>query len=238
MTFRFPDISSHQSGMPTANLPALLAKATQGTWYTNPDYVPAKGRAAATGTVFGAYHFLEVGNGAAQADYCFSKVGKTPLMLDFEEYTSGGVLRQPKVADAVAFIDRYRALGGVTNLLYLPKWYWQKIGSPSLQPLIDRGMKLVSSVYTTYSDTGPGWSAYGGMTPVVWQYTSSATVNGFSPVDMNACKLTLDQFKQVIGAAPMATADVLIAQALRDLGYVEGTGGLTKFGQWYAQFTK
>jgi hypothetical protein len=39
----------------------------------------------------------------------------------------------------------------------------------------------VSSLYTTYSDNGPGWASYGGVAPVVWQYTDT-------PLDTNAFK--------------------------------------------------
>jgi hypothetical protein len=64
-------------------------------------------------------------------------------------------------------------------------------------------MMLVSSDYTTYNDLGPGWASYGGMTPLVWQYTSSASLNGRSPVDFNAFKGSLIDFESYVttGAA-------------------------------------
>jgi hypothetical protein len=189
-TLHFPDISSHQAGISLKGAPAVIVKATQGTAYTNPDYVPAKGRAAAAGAYQMAYHFLEHGNGAAQAAHCHAVAGSVPLMLDWEE---DGASR-PNVPDAVAFIDHYRQLGGTCHLLYLPEWYWMQLGRPSLQPLIDRGMLAVSSHYTTYSDTGPGWAAYGGLTPVIWQYTDSAAFNGDS-VDFNAYRGPLAELK-------------------------------------------
>jgi len=67
-------------------------------------------------------------------------------------------------------------------------------------------MLLVSSDYTGYSDNGPGWAAYGGMTPVIWQYTSSAALNGVSNVDMNAYQGTLADFQAQVstGAQPGA----------------------------------
>ena len=191
MTLHFPDVYSGQAGIPFTGAPIAIVKATQGTGYVNPDFAPAKGRAAAAGAYLVAYHFLEAGGGAAQAAHCHATAGGVPLMLDMEEEPNGN---RPTVADAVAFTDRYRALGGVIHLLYLPHWYWQRIGSPSLAPLITRGMLLVSSNYTAYSDDGPGWAAYAGMTPVVWQYSSTATFNGRHPVDMNAFKGTLPQF--------------------------------------------
>lgn len=196
MTIFIPDTYSGQAGISYAGAPAVLVKATQGTGYVSPDYVPAKGRAAASGTFFCAYHFLEAGNGPAQASHAFGVAGKdVPLMLDFEPSTT-----KPSVADAQAFTDAYRKLGGIIHLLYFPHWYWQQLGSPALN---FSNMALVSSDYTTYSDTGPGWAPYGGMTPAVWQYTSTATFNGHNPVDMNAYKGTIAQFKALALGVPV-----------------------------------
>jgi len=199
MTIFYPDVFSGQAGISFAGCVIAVAKATEGTGYTNPDYASAKVRAANAGAFFCAYHFLHAGNGAGQATHAFSVVGSNvPLMIDFEpEYNANGTIASaPQVTDAVDFINEYRSLGGKTYLLYLPHWYWQgNLGQTSLAPVINLGMLLVSSDYTTYSDTGPGWAAYGGMTPIVWQYTSTATLNGVSNVDMNAYKGTVADFQ-------------------------------------------
>jgi peptidoglycan hydrolase-like protein with peptidoglycan-binding domain len=199
MTIFYPDVSSYQTGISFAGCVIAVAKATEGTGYTNPDYSQAKGRAADAGAYFCAYHFLLAGNGAGQASYAHSVVGSdVPLMIDCEaEYNSSGALSSaPQVSDIVDFVNQYRALGGKTYLLYLPRWYWQgDMGQASLAPVINLGMLLVSSDYTTYSDTGPGWAAYGGMTPIIWQYTSSATLNGVQGVDMNAYQGTVADFQ-------------------------------------------
>ena len=204
MTIFYPDVSSGQAGVSFSGVPIAMVKATEGTNYTNPDYGPAKLRARQAGAFFCAYHFLQAGNGAAQADHAYSVVGSTPLMLDMETETLHGITSKPSVADAADFVSRYRAHGGIIYLLYLPRWYWASLGSPSLAPLIELGMLLVSSNYTSYSDSGPGWNAYGGMVPVVWQYTDNATLNGVNPVDFNAYQGTLAQFQSQVttGAQP------------------------------------
>ncbi len=199
MTIFYPDVSSYQTGISFAGCVIAMVKATESTNYTNPDYAAAKQRAASAGAYFCAYHFLHAGNGAGQASYAFSVVGRgIPLMIDFEPaYNANGTIASaPQVSDAVDFINQYRALGGTVYLLYLPHWYWQgDLGQASLTSVIDLGMLLVSSDYTGYSDTGPGWAPYGGMTPVVWQYTSTATLNGVVNVDMNAYQGTLANFQ-------------------------------------------
>jgi len=194
MTIFYPDVSNYQAGISFAGCVIAMAKATEGIGYTSTDYAHAKGRAADAGAYFCAYHFLHAGNGAGQASYAFGVVGSgIPLMIDCETGPGGS---EPQISDVVDFVNQYRALGGTTYLLYLPHWYWQgNLGQASLAPVSALGMLLVSSDYTAYSDTGPGWAPYGGMTPVIWQYTSSASLNGVVGVDMNAYQGTLADFQ-------------------------------------------
>jgi hypothetical protein len=91
-------------------------------------------------------------------------------------------ISRPGVALALAFVDAYRAAGGIIHDVYLPRWYWEVLGRPSLTGFADRRMILTSSNYVAYSDSGPGWAPYGGMTPRVWQYTST----GPGAMDWNA----------------------------------------------------
>jgi len=209
MTIFYPDISSFQGNISLAGTVAVCAKATEGTGWNDSTYATHQAEAARHNVFFFGYHFLHAGNGAAQADHCFAKVGKTPIMLDWEQTTGS----MPGVADAVAFIDRFRALGGIVNLVYLPKWYWLKIGSPSLAPIANRGLANVQSAYTSYSDTSINWNAFGGLTVAVWQFSSSFPFSG-QRVDFNAYRGTLDQFKAlVIGkdVVPMKPEDQVLS---------------------------
>lgn len=183
VTTFYPDIYSGQAGINLAGTLAVCAKATQGTNYQNPAYGKFKSDAQKTGAVFFAYHFLIQGNAANQAKAYFNYAGDTPCMIDMEPTGTS----KPTLADCAEFIHALRQLGGTTHLLYLPHWYWVDLGSPSLQPFADLRMHLVSSNYTAYTDNGPGWAAYGGMTPVIWQFSSSIPFGGFK-VDFNAYK--------------------------------------------------
>jgi len=196
-TTMFPDISGYQAGISLAGAPIAAIKATEGTGYVSSDYQPALGRARAAGCFPVAYHFLHGGNAAGQAAFCHGRVGATPLMLDAEPTGSS----RPSLADVQHFIDAYRSGGGVCNLVYLPRWYWSQIGSPSLTPLIQRRMALWSSAYTTYTDgsNGAGWLPYGGMPPKVWQWTDRHSFHG-QLIDFNAFRGTVDQFKEIAGS--------------------------------------
>jgi len=192
MTIFFPDVSHYQSGLIIQpGTVAVIAKATEGTTYYDSSYLNFKGQAASVGAVFAGYHYLHAGYTLAQAQFCKSKVGDTPIMLDVEAGSGG-------VGDIVGFVDSFRSLGGKCNLVYLPRWYWNNIGSPSLAPLTSRGLKLVSSHYTTYSDSGPGWVDYGGADVAQWQYSDNQPYGGFH-VDFNAYKGTPTEYAALLG---------------------------------------
>jgi glycosyl hydrolase family 25 len=178
MALRFNDVSHYQGNYQPHG--PTIAKATEGTSFVDDRYSTNRSRTLAGGWPFAGYHFLTTQSASAQARHAHATIGSTPAMLDVETGTTGN----PSLSLTLAFIDAYRSLGGVLHLVYLPKWYWSGAwGSPSLKPLIDRGMALISSQYTTYSDDGPGWNSYGGMKPAIWQYTST-------PIDTNAFKGT------------------------------------------------
>lgn len=195
-TLFFPDISAFQAGISLAGATAVAIKATEGAGWTSSDYAPAIGRARMAGAFAMAYHFLHAGTPAAQAAHAHTVAGRTPLMLDAEPTGSS----RPGMGDITGFIDAYRRLGGTCNLVYLPRWYWGQIGSPSLGPLAARKCALWSSAYTGYTDDphGTGWMPYGGLTPAIWQYTDARPFNGHR-TDFNAYQGTLVQLKTLAG---------------------------------------
>jgi GH25 family lysozyme M1 (1,4-beta-N-acetylmuramidase) len=203
VTIFYPDISSAQQGISLVGATAVCVKATEGTTYINPDYKRAMADANKHGVFNFAYHFLHAGNAAAQAQFCHSVVDASPLMLDVETSQLGG---NPSIADAQEFADEFRKLGGVIYLVYLPHWYWGDLGSPSLDGFSKRGLLVVSSAYPpAYSDTGEGWQPYGGITPTIWQYTSTETFQG-QKCDFNAFKGTVDQLKSIARTGKMPVA--------------------------------
>jgi Glycosyl hydrolases family 25 len=201
MTIHFYDVSHYNAGFKPSG--PTMAKATEGTAMVDASYAANEAATLAGGWPFCAYHFLDAGvDVKAQAAHAFSVIGTTPAMLDVERGTGGN----PTLGEVTSFVDAYRALGGIMHLIYLPHWYWQDTwGSPSLQPLINRGLSLISSNYTTYSDTGPGWAPYGGMTPAIWQYTST-------PLDTNAFKGTVDELAALFNGTPNSGEDMALTQ--------------------------
>ena len=221
-TIFFPDVSHYDLGRGVrleSGTVAVIAKSTHGTRFLDSGYGPFKSQAATVGAYFTTYHWLNHGSGAAQADYCFAAVGSTPVMVDAEDTSANtGYNGALVVGDIVDFVTRLRRIGGVCNLCYLPHWYWQNnMGSPDLSPLGALGVGLVSSYYTTYSDTGPGWNGYGGLPVAQWQYSDNLPYGG-SYTDFNAYLGPIEAYKQFTSAGgwvdPMADLNIDAVNAM------------------------
>lgn len=205
MTLHYPDVSQYTPNVDPAKYPILIARATLSNRVADPTYQTFKAKAAAAGAVFAAYHWLNHGNLAKQAAWCFQHVGpETPVMIDAEDVAGNTGYNGPlTVGDITGFAAAYRALGGIVSLVYLPFWYWAgPMGAPhTLDQITAAGLHLVSSNYPNagYTENGPGWATYypGAPAPVQWQYTST-------PFDMNAFRGTVDDFARLIGVPQVA----------------------------------
>jgi glycosyl hydrolase family 25 len=196
------DISSFQHGLDLSRLTEssfIIAKTTEGTYYTDADYQGWRLQAEHLGKPFAWYHFLSGEDVHAQAEHCLANVGDETLpgMLDVEP--AGNYL--PTWAQALAFVDAAYAAGLNLRLMYLPRWVWQRMGSPNLSGLTSRGVYLVSSSYPggggspshLYPGNGAaGWDAYGGLTPLIYQFTNQAS-DGGQDLDYNAFRGTVEQ---------------------------------------------
>jgi hypothetical protein len=212
MTLFFPDVSQYTPNVDVTPYPIVLARATLSDRIADSAYAAYKQKSA--GKVFVAYHWLNHGNLAAQARWCFQHVGPdVAVMIDGEDVSGNTGYNGPlTVDDLLGFTAQYRALGGRVSLVYLPYWYWSgPMGAPHrLGELSAAGLGLVSSNYPNagYTENGPGWAPYysGAPAPVQWQYTST-------PIDMNAFRGSVDDFRQLIGD-PVAFFDDPNAAAL------------------------
>ena len=228
MTLFGHDVSSYNPDFqPTAGQ-FVIVKASEGARTRDPSWPVLSARVRAKGALLLAYHFLHSDSTPAAQAANTAAVGgvkSVPLMVDveIEKDPNGNVVSRPTVAQCAAYVDEARRLGLDPRLVYLPRWYWQELGAPSLQPLIDRGLHLVSSAYPQQGhypgDNGSGWQAYGGMTPLIWQYSSV-------PIDADAFKGTLAQLESVLGTTPeddMALSDAdLESIAEKVWGYAVG----------------
>lgn len=192
----FPDLSNNDGALTleTGTI-AVCAKTTEGVYFIDGTYQHYINEAHRIGAPFFGYHFLRAGNAAAQAQYLKDHDHGFPQMLDIEE--AYGTC--PSYQDCLDFTKAYRALGGVMNDWYLPHWVWTRYwNSVDLSEARSLGIFITSSDYTTYSDSGPGWTPYGGITPLVWQYTDQLQYAG-TRVDFNAFKGTQGELVTALG---------------------------------------
>lgn len=177
------DIASYQAGENLTEVHGegftfAYVKATQGTSYINPYY---SGWAANPGGMtLIPYHYATTDDPTAQAAHFRSVVGDVPAcMLDIE---NGSPV---SAAGISALIEAFRAIVAAVDM-YLPRWYWEEIGSPVMSGWGVRN--LIASDYPTTNsgyasalypgDAYKGWDAYGGVKPSILQFTDAAKVGG------------------------------------------------------------
>ena len=208
MTIFGPDISSYQNGLDLSRLADaafVIAKTTEGTYYTDGSYQGWRHQAELLGMPFVWYHFLSGEDAKAQAAHTVANVGNSALpgMLDVEP---NGAF-SPSLAQVLAYVDAADAAGLHLKLVYLPRWYWQQMGSPDLSGLRSRGLELVASSYPGGSGSPPnlypgdgaaGWQSYGGLTPLLDQFTNQASDGGMS-LDYNAFRGTAAELVAALG---------------------------------------
>ncbi|HWB34596.1 MAG TPA: GH25 family lysozyme [Rugosimonospora sp.] len=226
----FPDLSHHRPGVNLAGAPAVMTKATEGASFVDPTFGDYKAAAAALGILFGGFHWVDTADLSAQARNAVGVMGRVPAMWDCE--ADGATV--PRILDLTT---RYRALGGVVHLCYLPHWWWaDHLGSPDLRPLAAAGLALVSSNYPAggYSDTGPGWAPYGGVMPAIWQFTDAGTFGGRLDVDLNAYRGSIDELRQLWTGEGMEQSDLVQGNKVRrnTVGNVLGDQGSMR-DWWY-----
>jgi hypothetical protein len=209
-----PDVSSFQRGLVLSRLASaafVIAKTTEGTYYTDAEYQGWRQQCAALGRPFIWYHFLSGQTAAAQVAHTLANIGDgLPGMLDAEPQEQTGF--KPTWSQILAYIDAAHAGGLNLRLLYLPRWYWDQIGRPDLSVLAPRRVYLVSSAYPGGTggpaalypgDSAAGWQSYGGATPLLYQFTNQAT-DGGKPLDYNAFRGSLDQLRAYLQATAPA----------------------------------
>lgn len=201
------DISNWQKGINLSKVPCdfVIAKATQGTSYTNPDCVRSVEQALSLGKCVGVYHYISGGNANGEADYFVNSVknwiGKVILCLDWEQgqnsaWDDESYLK--KVAQRV--IERT----GVKPLIYV-----QKSRMSAVQPVssaLNCGLwiaQYANNKVTGYQDKPWNEGAY---SCVIRQYSSAGRLNGWSGnLDLNKAYISAQEWAKY--ANPQGTTE-------------------------------
>jgi GH25 family lysozyme M1 (1,4-beta-N-acetylmuramidase) len=184
------DVSGYQPSINWSTVKAngaqfMYSKATEGTYYTNPDFSSQYTGAYNVGIVHGAYHFAtpDTTSGATQADYFvahgggWSKDGKTlPGMLDMEwdPYGSAcyGLSAGSMVNWILSFSNEYHAKTTRWPVIYTATSWWSECTGntgdfSSTNPLM----------LANYNGS-PGAMPYAWGFETIWQYADSGTFPG------------------------------------------------------------
>lgn len=228
MTVFGPDISFFQAGLDLSRLSDaafVIAKCSQGTYYTDACYQGWRHQAAQLRLPFAWYHFLTTEDAHAQVAHTEACVGDPglPGMLDVEPTGTS----RPTLDDVLAYADAAKAAGLRLRLVYLPHWYWAELGSPNLSGLAARGLHLVSSAYPGGTGTptqlypgdgAAGWDGYGGVTPALYQFTNQAS-DGGRAMDYNAFRGSTAELAALLnpGGTTMGTIPADIGQKWPDI---------------------
>jgi hypothetical protein len=192
--------------------------------------------------MLGAYWVLYPGSPASRAEQFLARLdsqcpgwrdGPFILQADCERW-NGDPTTVPSVAEVNAFCDRLvdraprlRPIG------YLPDWVYGDLSGfryPLWSSKYVAGSGSFKSLYP--GDNSAKWAAYGGKSPSVLQYSSSATIGGQTTCDANAYRGTLAELTQLLAPGWIKKVDDVSEQdayngtmrALRDFHDVQQDG--------------
>lgn len=215
MTLYGPDTSNNNFSSPSAaiafvsQLPGqgfswIEQKVSEGSYYRDPFWAVISAWCRQNSFPCIGYHYVTTDDPAAQARTWHSNNGGNHAMLDFEA-NSGDI------KNFWAVVDAFNNAGVTISLSYIPRWYWQQIGSPDLSAVPGliasnyvSGTGYASSLYP--GDHSASWAPYGGATPALLQFTDAAQIGTLS-VDCNAFQGTLDQLIALLNGGTVATPD-------------------------------
>lgn len=179
----------------------VFLKATEGSSFVDSEFGANLAEARAAGLLVAAYHYVRSNATAAAQVANVARVipRDVPVIPDVEANSGGIVLVRAVVAGL-------RAAGYSVPLSYIPRWYWQQIGSPSLAGLPPLWSSrypdnVVGSIADEWADVPANyWNGYGGLNVAVLQFTSSVRIAGHQPLDANAFRGTRQELAALLGS--------------------------------------
>lgn len=183
------DISHHQNDAGpidwarlSGSVDFLLAKASERTDYVDAKYAVNVGWARSAGKLTGSYHFAgssltgSVGDPVAEAEHYVAAADHRPGELLVLDYEPGHPPADPD-GWCAAFIDRVRALTGVTPLIYMSESTARAIPWSATRAT---GTRLWVARYGPNTGSKPAIALNVGVwgSAVMWQFTSKGSVPG------------------------------------------------------------
>jgi lysozyme len=167
----YQTVSQNFSITAAAGIAAVILKATQGTGFIDPTFLPRVAEARAAGLLVGAYHFLDGSNPAQQVanflTIAKSEGGVDWLAVDWEPYPSS----QASVIGAAQAVASIQAATGSWPILYTIRYM---LSAPNTT--LSR-CPLWLAEYGSNPVCPPGWTEWN-----LWQHTDGQIGSGVVPV--------------------------------------------------------
>jgi lysozyme len=187
---------------------AVLIKGGEGSSYVDPEFAANLAEARSTGLLVGAYWYVRAtASAAAHVDKIRQVVPAGMAVIPDVEKDSGGVGLAREITRLLL------AAGYLVPWLYLPRWYWAQIGSPSLAGLPPLWSShypdtIVGSLADEWADVKSSyWDGYGGVSVGLLQFSSSTRIAGHQPLDASAFPGTYNQLAAKLGGATIEEDD-------------------------------
>jgi hypothetical protein len=186
----------------------VILKATEGSTWKSKYFAANYAAAKKAGLLTAAYHYQRSNATAqAQADNIMSVVPQDCGVIPDVEANGGDVNLTRDI------MSRVTSKGWGWPLSYIPRWYWQQIGSPSLQGVgslwqshyPDNSGTAISEIYQRVPVSY--WLGFGGQEIAVLQFTSASTVAGRKPIDGDAFRGSRDQLAALLKQSANAQED-------------------------------
>lgn len=192
------DISNWQKGVNYGSLSRngidfAIIKSTEGNSFKDGMFQTHLNGCRNAGMVVAAYHYVRGSDADAQLANIKSIVPKgLSVILDIED--GAGDMNSIRRLLTLLVAEGYK-----TPLIYIPEWYWNKIGKPSLNNLppnwwswypdnsgqsrsLEQGINLIPTRI---------WNGFGGLPVSIIQFTSTGRIEGYSGnLDLNAYRGT------------------------------------------------
>lgn len=199
------DISNWQKGVDYGSLKRngiefAIIKSTEGNDFKDAMFSIHLNGCKNAGMIVAAYHYVRGSNAEAQLKNIKSVVPKEiSVILDIED--GAGDMNSIRKLLSLLNTEGYK-----TPLIYIPEWYWNKIGKPSLNNLppnwwswypdnsgqrrnLQQGVSLVPTKI---------WSGFGGLSTAIVQFTSTGRIPGYSgDLDLNAYRGTKEDLNNL-----------------------------------------
>lgn len=213
MTMNGIDISSWQSGIDVSKVPCdfVIAKATQGVNYVNPDCDRVIQQCIKIGKPFGVYHYVDGSGAVAEADYFVNNsrgyIGKGVLAIDWESADNKAWGNYGYLDTLVA---RVIAITGVRPMIYAQASVYAQV-APIAQKY---NCGVWCAQYADMNATGyqgTPWNE-GAYTCAIRQYSSAGRLNGWNGnLDLDKFYGDANAWRKYAGASGAATPGAPLA---------------------------